>query len=65
MKRILPVFVILFSIVFLVNGFAYGNFIADDADLFSDYEETEISSAIEYFTSEKEFSLAVVTTDFT
>lgn len=65
MKRILPVFVILFSIVFSVNGFAYGNFIADDADLFSDYEETEVSSAIEYFTSEKEFSLAVVTTDFT
>lgn len=65
MKRILPVFVILFSIVFSVKGFAYGNFIADDADLFSDYEETEILSAIEYFTSEKEFSLAVVTTDFT
>lgn len=65
MKRILPVFVILFSIIFSVNGFAYGNFIADDADLFSDYEETEISSVIEYFSSEKEFSLAVVTTDFT
>lgn len=64
MKRILPVFVILFLIIFSVKGFAYGNFIDDDADLFSDYEETEILSAIEYFTSEKEFSLAVVTTDF-
>lgn len=65
MKRILPVLIVVLSLVFSVIGFAYQNRIADDADLFSDYEETEILYATEDFSAEKGFSLAVVTTDFT
>lgn len=65
MKKLLPFFMILFMAFFSVNGFAYQNIITDDADLFSDYEEAEISAAIEDFSAEKEFSLAVVTTEFT
>ncbi len=64
MKKLLPVLVILISLTFSLNCFAYENVIADDADLFSDYEETEIASAIELFSLEKDFSLAVVTTDY-
>lgn len=65
MKRLLPFVVLTFILAFSVNGFAYENIIVDDAELFSDYEESEILSAISTYSYEKDFSLAVVTTEFT
>lgn len=65
MKRLLPLLFITLSFVFSLQGFAYENIIADDADLFTDYEESEIMSSIESYSAEKDFSLAVVTTEFT
>lgn len=65
MKRLLPVIICAFFLAFSFNCFAYQNIITDDADLFTDYEETEILSAIEDYSSEKDFSLAVVTVSYT
>ncbi len=64
MKKLTYVLFIILTFTFSLNCFAYENIIADNADLFSDYEETEIASAIETFSSEKDFSLAVLTTDY-
>ncbi len=70
MKRLLPFVLTAFIFVFSVssvayNGYTYVNMIADDADLFSEYEESEIQTAIDDFSEEKNYSLIVVTTEFT
>ncbi len=65
MKKIVAVSAVIISLLFSVCGFAYESSIFDDADLFSDYEESEIASSAESFMTEKEYSIAIVTTDYT
>lgn len=65
MKKFLPLIVLIFMFAFSVQGFAYENGIFDDADLFSASEETDIDLSLQSFSSEKDFSLAVVTADYT
>lgn len=65
MKKFLPAFFLTLVFTFSVQSFAYENLIADDADLFSSDEEITIQSSIEGFSAEKNYSLAVVTTDST
>lgn len=65
MKKLIPILCVFLMFVFSVQGFAYENVIDDSADLFSESEEIEILTAIEDFSDEKSFSLAVVTTDYT
>lgn len=64
-KKLIPILTVLLLFVFSVQGFAYENIIDDSADLFTDSEEIEIQTAIEEFSAEKDFSLAVVTTSYT
>ncbi len=63
MKKLAVFFAVL--LCFSVNSFAYNTGVYDDADLFTDAEELSIIEEAEIFSQEKDFSLAVVTTDFT
>ncbi len=63
-KAVLSIVLILsFLSLLSVNVFAYNSLVSDDASLFSDDEIVMIEAAAETFAAEKDYSLAVVTTD--
>ncbi len=65
MKKLIPILTVFLIFAFSVHGFAYENIIDDSAELFTDSEEAAIQTAIEEFSAEKDYSLAVVTADYT
>ena len=62
-KRILAFTIIFFC--FTLNAFSYSVNVYDDANLFTSEEEQTIINESDLFSLKTDFSLAVVTTDFT
>ena len=62
MKKIAIVLSLIFC--FSLSGFAYQNAVFDDADLFTAYEEEQIIDELLEFSDATDYSLAVVTTDY-
>lgn len=66
MKKIFYVFIVILIAVlaFYPSAFAYEETLIEDAaNLFDDYQETEITSSLLNFSSETSFSAAVISTD--
>ena len=63
MKRFAVFIALVFC--FSISGFAFNTGVYDDADLFTDAEESSIIEEAEIFSQEKDFSLAVASTNYT